>query len=55
MRKMKLEVLKRALEDAQRREIEDFSIQTHDGCIFKIKEITVSNITGMIIRLKKYY
>jgi hypothetical protein len=52
MKAIKIKVFKEAIKDAQRRGLTKISVVDEKGNIISIREITVSNITGMNIHIK---
>lgn len=52
MKTIKIKTLKKAIKDAELRGLKDVLVADNDGNVLRIKEITVSSVTGIQIRLK---
>ena len=52
MENIKIKVIKKAIKDAEKRNIKSMIVKDSNGNYLKIKEIEISDITGMILRLK---
>jgi hypothetical protein len=52
MKNINIKIIEKALKDAKRRGIKEMMVKDKDGNLLKIEEIEVSNITGMVLRLK---